>query len=177
MPPSTTALAAASLVSKSYLACVLPMFSRPPLPTDRYVCCHFLTALAGTPRHLATDSYPRPAPNISAALSLSDRSCLHRRSMDMESLPSLGLYFSWSKKWEAVQGVPPPVGKPAARSRGAENLDAQGRVGGSGTLRSCSGLFGRATPPRTTPQAWRELLLPERFACRLRAQTDDAKTR
>ena len=58
MPPSATALAAATLVSKSYLACVLPMSGSPSLPTARYVSCHFRTALAGMPGLLATDSRP-----------------------------------------------------------------------------------------------------------------------
>ena len=40
----------------------------------------------------------------SQARSLSIRSCLHRLSMDVENLPFLGLLFSVSKKWEAVQG-------------------------------------------------------------------------
>ena len=93
MPPSATALAAVALVLQLHPACVLLMFSSPSLPTARYVCCHFRTALAGMPRLLATDSCPRPATNAPAAGSLTDRSCLHRRSMDMESLPSLGPLF------------------------------------------------------------------------------------
>ena len=111
MPPSTTALAAATLVSKSYVACDSPMASSPPLPLPaaRYVYCHFFTVLTGTSRLLATDLCPRPSANMSAASSLSLRSCLHRRPTDMRKPPISRTFISMSKKWEAVHN---PHGRP-----------------------------------------------------------------
>lgn len=55
IPSLTTALAAATLVSKSYLACSLPIFSRPSLQVARRVFCQSLAASAGTPSPLATN--------------------------------------------------------------------------------------------------------------------------
>lgn len=73
IPPSTTALAAATLVSKSYLAW-LPMSSSASLPTARNVWCHFLTASTGRPRAPAAASPPNPRPKRSHARSLADLS-------------------------------------------------------------------------------------------------------
>ena len=55
MPPSTTALAAATFCSYVHLACLPPMVSSTSLPNARYVCCHSLTVSLGTASSPATD--------------------------------------------------------------------------------------------------------------------------